>query len=127
MVLSEGQWVGNNGNSNCSDPKNLMSNLMPTPYDLKIESIKIKTFDGTINLNSSEAMDVLDWNMVNLETESLACYELTIPEEVVFYHIKRKNRNISLPFVLSSALAPWSISNSICPKNHSKFSWRLTD
>ena len=77
--------MGKEENSNCSDPKTLITNSMPTANELKIDWIKIKTFEGEIMLNSTSAMELLQWDLVNLEMESLSCFELTIPKEVFFY------------------------------------------
>lgn len=80
--FKNGQWTGKVQNSNCSDPKILHNNLMPNLNDLEIEKLSIKTFKQKLEFNTTLAMEFLQWTSINLELESMACFELKIPENI---------------------------------------------
>ena len=78
--FTAGQWIGKNNNSNCSDPKILYNTLIPKIEDLNIKWVRFKTFKRTLKLNSTQAIELLHWNKIYLE--SMICFELTIPDDI---------------------------------------------
>ena len=78
--LKHGQWVGKSDNPNCTNPKILINHLMPNIRDLNIEWILFKTFEQDLFLNSTMALNTLQWNPINFG--SMICFELTLPYEI---------------------------------------------
>ena len=80
LNFTGGQWVGNFSKNNCTDPKVLSKNLQPNIEDLRIEEIRIKTFERRIYLNSTLATKVLQWNTIPFELGT--CFEMTLPDDI---------------------------------------------